>query len=116
MVSAQVLNEFWVTVTAKLARPLPPGDAARVVADLGASIEVVPIDAGLVLAGIDRHLTDDPSLWDALVVEAARVSGCTTLLTEDLNHHGPGPRNAEGHNLGPCTGSAEGSALVVNGG
>lgn len=86
VVSAQVLNEFWVTVTAKLARPLPPGDAARVVADVVASIEVVPVDAGLVLAGIDRHLADGLSLWDALMVEAARASGCATLLTEDLNH------------------------------
>lgn len=47
---------------------------------------MVPVDAGLVLAGIDRHLADGLSLWDALVVEAARASGCATLLTENLNH------------------------------
>lgn len=86
VLSAQVLNEFWVTVTGKLARPLPVEDASRVVADLVASFEVVPVDAGLVLAGIDRHRNEGLALWDALVVEAARASDCTMLLTEDLTH------------------------------
>jgi predicted nucleic acid-binding protein len=84
VVSAQVLNEYFVTVTRKLAEPLSHADAAAGVRGI-ADLEVVSITGALVLRGIDRARHSDLSLWDALIVEAARAADCQVLLTEDLN-------------------------------
>jgi predicted nucleic acid-binding protein len=84
VVSAQVLNEYYVTVTRKLAQPLSPADATTAVRGI-ADLEVVAITGPLVLRGIDRARDSDLSLWDALIVEAARAADCDVLLTEDLN-------------------------------
>lgn len=84
VLSAQVVNEFYVTVTRKLKKPLDE-PRAREAVDVLSQLDVVPIDAGLVTAGVARSQQSQLSLWDALVVEAARRAGCTVLLTEDLN-------------------------------
>lgn len=86
VISAQVLNEFYVTVTGKLDTPMPQAEAAAAVGDLAASIEVVPVDALVVEAAVATSIEDQLSLWDAMIVEAARAGGCDVLLTEDLNH------------------------------
>ena len=44
------------------------------------------IDAALVLRGVSLSREHGLSLWDALIVEAARAAGCARLLTEDLQH------------------------------
>ena len=54
MVSTQVLQEFYVSVTRKLAQPLDPETAYRAVEDL-ASLPVVQIDTTLILSAITRH-------------------------------------------------------------
>ena len=82
--SAQVLNEFYVATTRKLATPLAPEDAERVVRSL-ARLDVIATDAGLVLRGVGRARESDLSLWDALIVEAALRANCERILTEDLN-------------------------------
>lgn len=83
VVSAQVLGEFFVTVTRKLATPLSEADAAAAVERL-TQLTVVPTDARLVAAAIETSKTHRISYWDALIVEAATVAGCDVLLTEDL--------------------------------
>lgn len=83
VLSAQVLNEFFVTVTRKLAEPLEV-DVARSVVDELSHLEVVPVTSQLVQAGIDRVRRSQLSLWDGLIVEAALDGGCHRLLTEDL--------------------------------
>lgn len=84
VVSAQVLNEYFVTVTRKLAEPLSHVDATIAVRGI-AELEVVPITRALVLRGLERAHESGLSLWDALIVETARAAGCEILLTEDLN-------------------------------
>jgi predicted nucleic acid-binding protein len=84
-VSPQILEEFFVTVTRKLARPVGTDDAAAAVREL-ARLTVVPADAELVLRAIDVHRRFQLSLWDALVVQAAIAGGCRRLLSEDLQH------------------------------
>jgi predicted nucleic acid-binding protein len=84
VVSAQVLNEFYVTVTRKLAQPLAVGPARAAVRGMTA-LDVVPLTGELVLRGIDRATTSQVSLWDALIIEAALEAGCQTLLSEDLS-------------------------------
>jgi predicted nucleic acid-binding protein len=81
VISAQVLNEFYVVLTKKLA--VPVGQARAMVDEL-ASLRCVPIDADLVRAAIESGARWQLSHWDALVVEAARHAGCDTVVTEDL--------------------------------
>lgn len=85
VLSTQVLQEFYVTVTRKLAHPLSPEDAERAVQKL-VMLPVTQVDASLVLAAIRRSQALRFSFWDALIVEAAIVSGAQRLLTEDLQH------------------------------
>jgi predicted nucleic acid-binding protein len=85
VVSAQVLSEFFVVVTRKLAEPLSPAAARAVVADM-ARLQVVPIDAALVDAAIEGSQAWAISFWDALIVRAAEAAGCDRLLTADLVH------------------------------
>jgi predicted nucleic acid-binding protein len=47
-------------------------------------LEVVSLVADDVLAAIDLHRLHSLSIWDALIVRAALISGCTILYSEDL--------------------------------
>jgi len=85
VLSTQVLLEFYVVVTRKLARPLSHADAALTIAAL-AKLSVTQLDADSVLAAIARVGRRQVSIWDALIVQAAIESGCTKLLTEDMQH------------------------------
>lgn len=83
ILSTQVLQEFYVTVTRKLATPLEPVAAAQAVRDL-ATWAVVQIDPSLILSAIARSQVSRISFWDALIVEAALSGGATDLYSEDL--------------------------------
>jgi predicted nucleic acid-binding protein len=83
VVSTQVLQEFYVTVTRKLASPLSEKAAEEATRAL-AAFDVVTPDAELVLEAIALARRDQVSLWDALVVAAARRARCSVLLSEDL--------------------------------
>jgi predicted nucleic acid-binding protein len=81
--SAQVMGEFYVNATRKLARPVSVDAADRIV-DRMARLDVVAIDAERVRAAIDGARTWGISYWDALIVVAAQAGGCQRLLSEDL--------------------------------
>jgi predicted nucleic acid-binding protein len=83
VLSAQVLGEFYVTVTQRLAEPLSTADAARAVTGLCA-LPLLPVDSAIVLAAVARSRADQLDYWDALLVETARAGGCAALVTEDL--------------------------------
>lgn len=81
--SGQVLQEYYVTVTAKLRPGMPPEDARSDVLALAAWNPLFP---GAEIFE-DAWAVEDRygfSMWDALIVAAARRLGCSTLLTEDL--------------------------------
>ena len=84
VLSTQVLNEFYVTVTRKIAAPLSANDASEAVASI-AQMEVVPVTRNLVLDAIRTGEKHRLSHWDSLIVEAASRSGCDLLFTEDLS-------------------------------
>ena len=83
VVSLQVLQEYFVTATRKLGLAAA---AARSKVELIAEFDVVVPDVDDVLAAIDMHRLHGFSFWDALVVRAAKRSGCRLLLSEDLQH------------------------------
>jgi len=85
-ISLQVLQEFFVVATRKLGMDAA---AARRHVELYASLNVAKLDPADLLAAIDPHSAHGFSIWDALIVRAALISGCRRLYTEDLQ---PGRR------------------------
>ena len=81
VVSLQVLQEYFVTVTRKL--HLDPRIARRKV-ELIAEFDVVFPEVADILAAIDLHRLHGVSFWDALVLRAAKQAGCSVLLSEDM--------------------------------
>jgi predicted nucleic acid-binding protein len=81
--STQILQEFYVVATRKFDPPLTRGAAREIVALYG-SWSLVEIDLPLILTASQLEEQHRLSFWDALVVEAARRSGATRLVTEDL--------------------------------
>jgi predicted nucleic acid-binding protein len=85
VVSTQVLLEAWWVLTRRLEQPLSE-DAASEVIDQLCRLPVVSTDADLVRRAINTSRRWQLAVWDALIVEAARSSGCDRILTEDLHH------------------------------
>ena len=83
VVSMQVLQEYFVTVTRKLGVDVA---VARRKTELFGVLDLVSPSLDDVLAAIDLHRLHQLSFWDALIVRAAIVSGCSRLYTEDLHH------------------------------
>jgi predicted nucleic acid-binding protein len=81
--SPQVLQEFYVTVTRKLARPLAPPAARAAVTHLS-TFAMIAVDGSTVLRAVHLHQTASLSFWDALIVQAALEGNCKTLYSEDL--------------------------------
>jgi predicted nucleic acid-binding protein len=83
ILSTQVLQEFYVSVTRKLATPLSLETAFQAVQDLIA-FPIVQIDTPLILLAIRRSGKAKISFWDALILEAALIAGATVLYSEDF--------------------------------
>ena len=81
--SYQVLQEFYVTVTEKLAPGLPPARAKEDVLSLFAW-EPIPTDRAVIEGAWRIQGRFKIAWWDSLIVSAAWLSKCTYLLTEDL--------------------------------
>lgn len=81
--SAQVLGEFWVTITRKIASPLPFELAERQVRLLD-SFTIVPQDSVSVWKAIELQKKHTISFWDAHILASALIAGCRTLYSEDL--------------------------------
>jgi predicted nucleic acid-binding protein len=82
--SIQVLQEFFVTTTRKIPKPLDAAAAAQIIADL-AHWHVHTPEPGDVLAAIDLHRHTGVSFWDAMILRSAKELDCQTLHSEDLN-------------------------------
>lgn len=81
--STQILQEFYAVATRKFDPPLRRRAAREIVALYG-TWSLVEVDLPLILAASELEERHRLSFWDALVVEAARRSGATRLVTEDL--------------------------------
>lgn len=85
--SVQVLQEFYVQAT-RPSHPAPLRHQQAVA--LMETFKRYPV-ADLSLELVDAALTSKEryriSYWDATIIEAARMSGCRVLLSEDWNHN-----------------------------
>lgn len=83
-ISIQVLQEFFVTATRNVAKPLSVEEATARVREF-ATWKVFAPTADDVLAAIGLHTQARIGFWDAMIVLAAAESGCDVLWTEDLS-------------------------------
>jgi len=83
VLSLQVLQEFYVNVTRKIASPLPK-DVARLLVNSYAiwCMETTPAEISAAF-----RIEDDSRIgfWDALIVASAAKCGAMRILSEDLN-------------------------------
>jgi predicted nucleic acid-binding protein len=84
VVSVQVLQEFYVTATRKLKKPLTSVKAREIV-DEYLTWTVVENTGKLLTGAIELQQRAQLSFWDAMVVQAALEAGCDRLYSEDLN-------------------------------
>jgi len=84
-ISIQVLQEFYVTVTRKIAHPLDLPTARQIVSDLSYWNVAIP-NADDVLEAIDLQQEHQLSFWDAMILQSAIRCQCPSLLSEDLSH------------------------------
>jgi predicted nucleic acid-binding protein len=81
--SAQVLQEFYVTVTRKIPVRLAPEIAMELVMEYRA-FPIVPTDDQLIVMAIETALRHRIYYWDAAILAAAETLEVDTLLSEDL--------------------------------
>lgn len=81
--SFQVLQEFYITVTAKLDPGLDPEIARKDVRSL-LTWRPILVNEGVIENAWNIQDRYGISWWDALIVSAAQAAGCRYLLTEDL--------------------------------
>jgi predicted nucleic acid-binding protein len=81
--SPQVLQEFYVTVTRKIAKPLSKRAAREIVEDY--SVWCVETTALEIAAAFRIEDESRISFWDALICAAAVKSGAELILSEDLS-------------------------------
>jgi predicted nucleic acid-binding protein len=83
VLSMQVLQEFYINVTRKIATPLPKDAARRVVNSYALwCIETTPAEIATAFRIEDESRI---GFWDALIVASAVKSGCVQIFSEDLN-------------------------------
>jgi predicted nucleic acid-binding protein len=84
VISTQVLQEFYVTVSRKIEN-IKTGQARAITAEY-ARLTVVTIHPEHVLLAIDLRSRRQISFWDSLILVAAKAAGASLVLSEDLSH------------------------------
>ena len=80
VVSMQVLQEYFAAATRKLG---VDGAIAQQKVEVLARAKVVRLNEFDLIAAIELHRLKQVAFWDALIVQAARLSGCAVLFSED---------------------------------
>jgi predicted nucleic acid-binding protein len=85
VLSTQVLQEFYVVVTSKTAKPMSPDEARDIIAVL-LKWEVIVNDGYSILRAIDLQQRYGYSFWDCMIIGAAIEGRADILLSGDLDH------------------------------
>ena len=83
VLSTQVLQEFYVTVT-KMGKSMLSQEQAEETVNDFAEFPLVQVDKNIISRAMKRNQSKVFSFWDSLIVEAALQSGCSQLLSEDM--------------------------------
>ena len=84
VLSTQVLQEFFISVTRKIPSPISEHHATNIVKDF-LRWELVVNDGDSILEAAGLISRYHFSFWDCLIIQAALKSGCSILLSEDLS-------------------------------
>lgn len=82
--STQVLQEFYVTITKKVAKPVASEFASGIIADLGNWELHVP-DVDSIVEAINIQQRHNLSFWDSLIICSASSLKCDVIWSEDLS-------------------------------
>ncbi len=84
VLSNQVLQEFYVSVTKKILKPIAKSEAREIIRTYicWSISELTPMSIIRATEIEEKHRI---SFWDALVIVAAYEAKCERILTEDLN-------------------------------
>lgn len=88
VLSTQVLQELCINLRRRVARPLPADTVRQLIRDYS-TWEVVINTPESVLEALNIEVRYKTSFWDALILQAAGISGASILYSEDL---APGQR------------------------
>ena len=83
VLSTQVLQEFYVCVTRVGKSKLSREEAESIVNNF-AEFPLIQVNKNIISQAMKRHQSQFFSFWDSLIVEAALHSGCSQLLSEDM--------------------------------
>jgi predicted nucleic acid-binding protein len=81
VVSMQVLQEYFVAATRKL--HVEAGVARRKI-EIFAQFDLAKLEVADLLSAVDLHRLHGISFWDSLILRAATQTGCSVLLTENM--------------------------------
>jgi predicted nucleic acid-binding protein len=85
-ISFQVVQETLNVITHKFQPPLPPSDARELLDDVLVPLWSVMPSEALYRRALEIHVRYQFRFYDALIVAAALMAGCTRLYSEDLQH------------------------------
>lgn len=84
IISTQVLQELYVTLTRKVRSPIPGNIAKRLIQNY--LVWEVAVNSGImILRAMEIEAGYSLSFWDALIIAAAHTKNAQIILTEDLN-------------------------------
>ena len=85
VISTQVLQEFYVTVTRKIKNPLKSAEAREIIRNyLAWPVQINDPETTIRASEIEEK--NSLSFWDALIVAAALRLQAKKIISEDLNH------------------------------
>jgi predicted nucleic acid-binding protein len=84
VVSVQVLQELYVTLTRKVRKTLSAGKALEIVREY-LTWRVVENTGSLLVEAVGVQQKAGLSFWDASIIAAGLAAGCDRLYSEDLN-------------------------------
>jgi predicted nucleic acid-binding protein len=85
IISTQVLQELYITLTRKVASPVTGNIARRLLRNY-LTWELVLNDGAIILHAGEIGDNYQLSFWDGLIVAAAYSKNASIILTEDMNH------------------------------
>jgi predicted nucleic acid-binding protein len=86
VLSEQVLQEFYVQATRPSRLDAIGHRQAALLIESFRRFRVQDITTAIMMAALDARQRFQLSYWDAAIIEAARATGCTHVLSEDLSH------------------------------
>jgi len=82
-ISAQILQEFFVTLTKKISAPMDISDVRETIRRLS-KWDILLIDVDAIIRATELQERYKYSFWDSLIIAAAIAGGARTILSEDL--------------------------------